>query len=366
MTENRSAPRKAAFFLAASIMACSAVILPFKDAAAAASVSAPAYKVVKQAMNIKGTPINIGTIFLHDSTYIALRDLSTSLGLAVEFDNKSKTVKVSGEGKVLEIHLSTGAILVNGQPVYGPENLIQNQVTYLPLRFVLEQTGFAVNYDSSSSIIEIQPVEENNLRIQSREITGEGSGKSWSVSYPVIEGYMDSGVQQQINVYLNQQVEEQIAASSKLMDSVVKSNQEIMAQYPNANIRPPSLEGRFTVTYNERGLLSLYVDYYLDLGGAHGSTDRKPYTFDLSTGEVLSLKEAAHHKENYVSIINSEIKQQIQNQDLLLQTPFESIEEDRAYFLNPSGIVIYFMEYEHTPYALGMPEFVIPYQAFES
>ncbi|WP_240489256.1 RsiV family protein [Cohnella thermotolerans] len=110
--------------------------------------------------------------------------------------------------------------------------------------------------------------------------------------------------------------------------------------------------------------MSLYVDYYVYTGGAHGMTARQPYTFDLATGNVLTLKEAAEGNANYVPIINAEIAKQIKVRKLELLTPFKTIEADRPFYLNHNGLVIYFEQYEYTPYAAGMPEFVIPLKAF--
>lgn len=126
-----------------------------------------------------------------------------------------------------------------------------------------------------------------------------------------------------------------------------------------------AFEGAFNVTYNEQGRLSLYVDYYSYLGGAHGITIRVPYTFDLGNGELLTLKEAADYNSKYLSIINASINKQIKERKLPLIAPFNGIKSNRSFYLKHEGIAIAFEQYEYTSYAEGMPEFVTPFEAFE-
>lgn len=324
------------------------------------------YAVGNQTFSIEGVKKNIATINKNGSTYIALRHLSDSLGLDTNFDKTTQIISISGEGRILTINLAASTVMLNGQQILSPELVSQDNTTYLPLRFILEQLGFEVGYESGSKLIAIHAIKENDLKINAQTIEADENGKSLQVYYPVISGLASSEVQQSINAFLKEQIEEQVADLSKQMDEAVSENKAIN---PQANLPKPSLNGKYTVTYNEKDRLSLYIDYYLDLGGAHGSTVRHTYTFDLSTGKTLTLKDVAGGNENYVAIINQKIKEQIaervQSGELYLNTPFESIEADRDFFLNRNGIVIAFAEYEYTPYAAGMPEFVIPYDSFQ-
>ncbi|MCF7754293.1 DUF4163 domain-containing protein [Paenibacillus xylanexedens] len=329
--------------------------------AAAASVSK--YKVTAQPFSIEGKKSNIGTINKNGSTYIALRNLNTALGLTTNFNKTNQLVEVSGNGRSLQINLSNNTIHLNGQPVFGPQVILQNNTTYLPLRFLLERMGYVILYQNSTKQVDIQSIKENDLQVQAEEIGADGDGKSLLVYYPVIKGYAREKVQDKINAFLKQETDKHIAAGSKEMDTVVKANNQLLIKNPKAEIRQPSLDGRFTVMYNENGKLSLYVDYDLYMGGAHGMKTRVPYTFDLVTGDLISLKEAAGNAD-YVSIINSQITDHINHRGLELSTPFKTIEADRDYYLSHDGIVIYFTEYEYTSYAEGMPEFIIPYSEF--
>ena len=352
-----------ATLVASFIAAPLALSLPAGHVSAATTISK--LKVAATPFSIEGTRANINTINKDDTTYIALRHLNDSLGLSTNFVQETQMVKIEGISGLLQIDLKNKATTLNGQQLLlGPEPIIQDNTTYLPLRFVLEQMGYEVSYEQSTNLIGIHSVQENKLKINSEVIGADGDGKSLLVHYPVISGYENTTVQQKINTFLKSEADRNIAAGSEQMDQVVEGNKKILADNPNATVRQPSFDGHYTVTYNEHGRLSLYVDYHIYRGGAHGDTARIPYTFDLETGNLLSLKEVVISNEQYEMIINNNIKSQITSSDLLLNAPFQSIEADRAYFLNRSGVVIYFTQYEYTSYAEGMPEFVIPYTNF--
>lgn len=352
------------FALAVAVVAAPlAMTSPPQQAEAATKAK---YTVSAQAFSIDGAKKSIKTINLNGTTYIALRDLSNGLGLGIVFDKAMQVAKVTGKHRVLEINLKTVSFKLNEQLLWGPQLVVQDNTTYLPMRFILEQMGYVVGYESSTKLIALQAIQENDVKIGAKEIGADGDGKSLLVYYPVLSGLADSGVQQKINTFLKEEADKHVAAGAKEIGLAAEENSRILDKDPNASMRQPSMDGRFTVTYNEKGRLSLYVDYYMDLGGAHGTTARVPYTFDLSTGNLLTLKEVANNHANYVSIINDKIKEQIRERKLRLLYPFESIEADRDFFLNRNGVVIYFTEYEYTPYVAGMPEFVIPYATFQS
>lgn len=362
--KNRKRNLLAATLTAALLTAPMALSLPAGQAAAAKA--SPILKTTATPFSIEGKRTSIATIHKDNSTYIALRSLNASLGLSTTYEKAADTVKITGRDRVLQIGLKDSSFKLNGQPIYnGSEAIVQNNTTYLPLRVLLEQMGYAVSYEQASKMIGIHAVQENKLKIGTEAIASEEDGKSIHVYYPVLSGYSDTAVQNKINAFLKKEADRNVAEGSKEMDPQAKENMKILAGNPKADVRTPSLDGQYTVSYNEKGKLSLYVDYYVYTGGAHGMTVRQPYTFDLATGDVLSLKEAAGGKENYVSAINKEIKDQIKNRHMDLMVPFQTIEADRDYFLNRNGIVIYFTQYEYTSYAEGMPEFVIPYSAFK-
>lgn len=335
--------------------------------AASKIIAAPAYQVKQQAFNINGSASALSVLNLDGSTYVALRMLNDKLGLQTGWDQKTHTATVNGNGRTISLNLGTGVTVLNGQTIYGLPGLLVNNSTYVPLRFLLERMGYAVSYDAAH-VIGIEKIQENALTIRTAAIEAKDDKQKLSleVNYPVLSGFANAAVQDKINAFLKSEAVSHADAGKKELEQAAKDNADYAASNPGVDQPAVEFDGSYYVTYNENNLLSLYVDYYEYLGGAHGGTFRVPYTFDLSTGDTLTLKEAAKGNADYVKIINAEIEKQIKARDLPLLVPFETIEPDRAFYLNHNGLVIYFEQYEYTPYAAGMPEFVIPLTSFES
>ncbi|WP_182299025.1 PdaC/SigV domain-containing protein [Cohnella cholangitidis] len=335
---------------------------------ASASLAAPqqsadaaglnAYKIINQAIEVDGVRTNLSALNTDNTTYIAIRSLNKSIGLNTDYSKAKQTVTVTGRDRELVLNLQDGSAELNDQQIYGLPAIVQDGTTYVPFRFLLERMGYGVSFDTDTKVIGIEAIQENDLKITSGVIKEESKGSSLLIHYPQISEFADAAVQKKVNELLKSEAEANAdAARESLSESLGEASDEALP--------PASFEGTYTITYNERGKLSLYVDYYIYTGGAHGSTARVPYTFDLATGELLELKDVTGGNAKYVSIINAKIKSQIKARGLGLISPFETIEPNREYFLKHGGVVIYFGQYEYTPYAAGMPEFEIPYGDFK-
>ncbi|WP_256758582.1 PdaC/SigV domain-containing protein [Cohnella sp. WQ 127256] len=331
------------------------LVLPAKHVNAA---SVSSYKIINQTINVDGVKTQLPAISTDSTTYIALRSLNQSIGLTTKWDKANNTVTVTGRDRVLVLNLGSGVTLLNNQQLYGLPAIVQNNTTYVPIRFLLERMGYGVSYDKVTKGIGIEAIKENDLKISTAVIKENDVKQTILVNYPQISGFANEAVQKKINDKLKSEAEANVEATRGLL-------KEALGDPIDDSLPDVSFEGTYTITYNEQGKLSLYVNYYIYTGGAHGSTARVPYTFDLATGNQLTLKEAAGGNAKYVSIINNEIQSQIKARGIGLLNPFKTIEQDREFFLKHNGVVVYFTQYEYTPYSEGMPEFEVPFVAFK-
>lgn len=126
-----------------------------------------------------------------------------------------------------------------------------------------------------------------------------------------------------------------------------------------------------TITYNENCTISLYYDYFVYLGGAHGSTTRSSETWDILKGDEITLCNLFNNRVNFNEYIIQSIFADIEQKNK--KNPnmyFENYEKNVAltfnrnnFYLNSDGIiVVYFQQYSIAPYAAGIPEFIIPYE----
>lgn len=125
----------------------------------------------------------------------------------------------------------------------------------------------------------------------------------------------------------------------------------------------------YKVTFSSGCIASLYVDQYTFMGGAHGSTVRTSDTWNLSTGERISLQDLYLREPLYRQIVRLRIQYQIAG--LLKDNPASFFDDypklllntfnPDSFYLSPDGVMIYFQQYDIAPYASGLPEFLLPY-----
>ena len=123
-----------------------------------------------------------------------------------------------------------------------------------------------------------------------------------------------------------------------------------------------------SVTFNRRCMLSSYNDRYEFTGGAHGSTLRTSDTFDLRTGRLLPLCSFFDPCTDWCENLIRQITEQadannaadpniyFENYRELIRQTFDPCQ----YYLNDSGIVIYFQQYDIAPYSTGIVELTVP------
>lgn len=181
--------------------------------------------------------------------------------------------------------------------------------------------------------------------------------------FPLVQGIKDKQVEEKINQIIQKDVlnfkEILQTESEKYLQGAKEEGWEI---------RKYSATIYYIAHYQKDDLLSLSVFYYSYTLGAHGHTLQRAYNFNLLNGEEIFLSDILKEKENYVDIINQEIKKQIElnPQEYFSDwSVFQSISEEQPFYLIEDGIVVYFGLYEIAPYSSGIRYFKIPYSLFE-
>lgn len=116
------------------------------------------------------------------------------------------------------------------------------------------------------------------------------------------------------------------------------------------------------LAYNENGVVSVLFHDYMFAGGAHGGTTRYSYTFDLATGHEYSLGDLLGYRPDWLAEASAEIVRQFEERDIFQLNEFRGIEPDQPFYVKDGRAVVYFQQYEYTPYAYGFPEFELPWE----
>jgi|GEM_PF-890424 len=117
------------------------------------TIDSPQVAYISQFKDAPVAPQIIGS-----TTMIPFRFLGEALGAEVSWDNTLKQATFKKEGTVIKLTIGKKEALVNGKTVtmdVAPVNLQEN--TMVPLRFVSEYLGAAVEYDPATRTILITP-----------------------------------------------------------------------------------------------------------------------------------------------------------------------------------------------------------------
>lgn len=218
----------------------------------------------------------------------------------------------------------------------------QDQLTRAELAQVVS------NFQQESDMITEAP---KPLEIITESIHEEDESLVIDVNLPVLQGGPNVVVQTLLNDMWKDEIEKRIQEVRASLSEV---------ETPNA---PYSVASKF-LGQIAGDHLSLYVDYYWYTGGAHGMTDRVAYNYDLNTGQPIALADLFPTDYDYRamidSVINAEILAEPDKYFSGDEMGFKGIAADQQYYIQGENLVIYFGLYEIAPYAVGIPEFVIP------
>lgn len=165
-----------------------------------------------------------------------------------------------------------------------------------------------------------------------------------NVTYPQVQGLRNSIAQKTINQAFLETVGRLIKDQGYAQDYTKEGT------------------GTYEAKLNDRGLVSVNLDNYgYAKHAAHGVTLRKSVTADTGTGTIYALSDFFVPGSDYRDRISTIVRQQIKERDIPLIAPFQKIGENQDYYLTEDALVIYFQQYEYTPYVWGFPEFPIPY-----
>ncbi len=129
-----------------------------------------------------------------------------------------------------------------------------------------------------------------------------------------------------------------------------------------------SLMRQTNVRYNARYLLSLTYDDTSFMGGAHGYTGRYGHTFDIRTGQELTLADLADNYDAFLSAAVEQLKDISYGAEYAAYGLNEGYEDQLAglfregnWYFNDEGLVLIANPYELASYAAGLIEFTLPY-----
>ena len=103
------------------------------------------------------TIVNDAAPVIRDSrTFLPIRVIAEELGADVAWNEAEQKVTITKDGDILEIFINEPFATVNGEPVaLDAPAFIENDRTYLPIRFVAENLGAEIVWDGAAQTVTI-------------------------------------------------------------------------------------------------------------------------------------------------------------------------------------------------------------------
>ncbi|HKK83744.1 MAG TPA: DUF3298 and DUF4163 domain-containing protein [Atribacterota bacterium] len=205
-----------------------------------------------------------------------------------------------------------------------------------------------------------QSVEE--IKINVKTISEDYPTLTTNLQIPFFEGFGNEQIKNRITTIIETDIFsflEELRSDSEKYFKKAKEEKWMPKKYIGETI--------FELHYLSKKMISFSIIYYSYTLGAHGFTERVSYNFDLETGNEIKIEDLFLDYNQYMDLINHEIKRQIDAEKELYFNEgkdFQSIKDWQQFYIQYDGIVIYFGLYEIAPYAAGIRYFKVPFHIF--
>ena len=306
-------------------------------------------------VEVNGKALEMPAKIMEGELFLPLRAVSEGLGFDVQWFGSKQEITMNTSERDIHINLSEIKATYNKHEAYinGGYRTLDGR-TYLRQDFYLDILGLKVMWDKAAGKVVLESVEENGIVINTVKKSAETDTLLINIQYPELKGLDTAEVESRLNSSFAKLAEDAVNRGNIVEKDILPEQ--------TANGIKAEVYFNYQVKYNRNGLLSIVFYDYLYSGGAHGLTIQSSYSFDLKTGKEYGLKDFYEDGTDYVSIVSSQVKEQMEEREMTdYLTPFEAIMADQAYYLSNKGLVIYFQAYEYYPYAAGIPEFTLNY-----
>lgn len=181
------------------------------------------------------------------------------------------------------------------------------------------------------------------------------------ITIPVITGSSNKNAQKSFN----QQMEKDILKFKASLDKEALEFQKESKERKGRFIQYTARTDVKTL-YNKNNILSIAVLYYQFTGGAHGATTQVTYNFDLTTGQVINLKNLFKEGFDYKTAINQEVNEQ--NKQRIIANNLTGTFYDKTisanfqnFYFQDNSLVMYFQPYDIDCYAAGIIRLKVPF-----
>ncbi|AWB42932.1 hypothetical protein DCC85_00935 [Paenibacillus sp. CAA11] len=343
---------------AASAVLSASLLLGASALPALPAWAAPVAPVTKGqpsvALSLNGQLLSQKGSIAEEGTLIPLSVIRDGLGLKISYEAKTKSYAIQ-RGTTI-VRLTPGPSNWADTSVNGAKQIegylwVNNKgLNSVSVRVLSDHLGYRTEWNNSTKTVNLIPLKTNAVTVTAGTLSESSKTIDISIQYPQISGLTDAKVQSS----MNQQFKDQAEAYLK---DVKKRAAELG---PAQNGFKNEVKESYSVTYNQNGIISFRTQSYEYYGGAHGMSVLGGLTFNLKSGQSLSLKDLLKSNPDYAKVLSAKVKTKLEKEPGYFGG-FKTLGANPDFYLKDEGIVIFFQQYDYVPYAAGLLEYYFPF-----
>lgn len=338
-----------------SILAAS-ILLASSSAAGAGTVAAASTSQKKAeppivVLKSNGVITQEQGLFKDGQTWIPVTFLRDVLNLPLQYDAANKVYTLGKGYRTVNLTITDNrvGIDINGYYLHQVEGKLVNGRLFVPFSLVKDYMGYQGDWYSPTKRLNVMKAKENKLNIETMAIEEKTEEAVIHLNYPQISKLDNPKAEKAINEALKQTV----------LDFEASIKKQLQDRDETAE-RPYEYESHYAITYNAEGILSLILQKYEYLDGAHGMTIQEGYTFSLADGKSLTMDDLFGTNKDYKKKLNEQLTAKLQAMPEYMGG-FEGVSQETGFYIQSGKLKIFFQLYDYFPYAFGIPEFSIPF-----
>ncbi len=317
------------------------------------------------AVSWAGKPFSETAVQQENNLYLALGPVCEKLGYQLvrrtdgTVDMVNGTLKITLDPAQNRINDNGHSITTYEQTIEGAfgAGCVESGGQICMERGLMEECfGLDISWDAKKNAVSVNPLMENMLAVATVSENSESPELLTDVQYPQFSSVDYPAACAKINAVFKKEAQDAVAFG--------KSNAADLEGVDfGGETRQCATSFDYSIRYNRNGLLCVVVTDYEYSGGAHGGTAQVGHTFDLKTGKEYSFGDLMKDS-SYLPGVNASVRKQIdaRKSDGVFEftdDPFKTVSAKQDFYLSNRGVVVYFQQYDHFPYAAGIQEFVI-------
>lgn len=195
-----------------------------------------------------------------------------------------------------------------------------------------------------------EDVKKQQITVVEKIIALEEEEALLNIVVPQIKGMMDREEQDRIN--------QQFVTLGKELETETNETEANMSDEPLFGVE---MHAEGTMEYEVKllndNLISILIEQYTFSGGAHGSTRKFSFNYDLRKGEEIRIDDllvTGDYNEVFISLIAESIIESEIEWAFIIE--IAELKDDQDFYITDDSLVFCFDQYEYTASAVGSPE----------